>query len=127
MYPIQFHADELAWQDSGIAGVRFKILDGNPAERASVVLYRFEPGSVVAQHLHTGADELAYVLEGAFIEDERIYGAGAVFAAPAGSGHGPHRTDSGCTVMFVLSAALDFVALPCATTGSDTQATMTGG
>ncbi|MCR6666704.1 MAG: cupin domain-containing protein [Methyloversatilis sp.] len=62
-------------------------------------------------HLHTEADEVAYVLDGEFIENGRRYGPGAVFAAPAGTVHGPHETDTGCTVMFMLSKTLDFVAV----------------
>lgn len=111
MYTTQFHADDLSWQANGIDGVHYKVLNGNPAEGPSVVVYRFDPGSAVQNHLHTEADEVAYVLEGEFIENGRRYGPGAVFAAPAGTAHGPHETDTGCTVMFMLSKTLDFVAV----------------
>jgi quercetin dioxygenase-like cupin family protein len=109
MYTKEFHADALAWQPSGIDGVHFKVLDGDPATTASVVVYKFDPGSTVPAHMHTHADEVAYVLEGNFIENDKSYGPGSVFAAPAGTSHGPHNTQTGSTVMFVLSRELDFV------------------
>ena len=110
MYTKQFHADSIDWIPSGIEGVNYKILDGDPATMASVVVYKFEPGSVVPHHLHTQADEVAYVLDGEFIEGGVAYKAGSVFAAPAGTTHGPHETKTGATVLFVLSQQLDFVA-----------------
>lgn len=109
MYTKSFHADSLEWQPSGIDGVHFKVLDGDLATSASVVVYRFDAGSTVPAHLHTKADEVAYVLNGDFIEDGVTYEAGSVFAAPAGTVHGEHRTATGCTVMFVLSKELDFI------------------
>lgn len=110
MYTRQFHADTIDWQASGIEGVHFKVLDGDPASSASVVVYKFDPGSTVQTHHHTQADELAYVLDGQFIENGKIHPAGSVFGAPAGTQHGPHTTDTGCTVLFVLSRELDFIA-----------------
>ncbi|MBU0604246.1 MAG: cupin domain-containing protein [Gammaproteobacteria bacterium] len=110
MYAKQFHANALDWQPSGIDGVNFKVLDGDPASGPSVVVYRLDPGSVIPAHRHTESDEVAYVLDGDFIEGDTTHEAGSVFAAPAGVEHGAHRTESGCTVLFVLSRQLDFVA-----------------
>lgn len=109
MYTKNFHADSLEWQPSGIEGVHFKVLDGDLATTAAVVVYRFDAGSVVPAHSHTKADEVAYVLDGDFIENGVTYKAGSVFAAPAGTVHGEHRTVNGATVMFVLSRELDFI------------------
>lgn len=109
MYTKAFHADSLEWQPSGIEGVDFKVLDGEVATTASTVIYKFGAGSQVPAHLHTQADEVAYVLDGQFIENGKTYGPGSVFAAPAGTSHGPHTTDTGCTVMFILSKGLDFI------------------
>ena len=109
MYTKSFHADSIEWQPSGIDGVHFKVLDGDPATCAAVTIYKFDPGSVVPAHHHTKADEVAYVLEGEFIEGGVTYKAGSVFTAPAGTVHGEHRTQTGSTVMFVLSRELDFI------------------
>lgn len=109
MYTKEFHADSLDWLPSGIDGVNFKVIDGEVATTASTVLYKFDAGSSVQSHLHTQADEIAYVLDGQFIENGKTYGPGSVFTAPAGTTHGPHSTDTGCTVMFVLSKGLDFI------------------
>ncbi len=109
MYTKEFHVDSLEWQPSGIDGVHFKVLDGEVATTASTVVYKFDPGSTVPEHLHTQADEVAYVLDGEFIENGKSYGPGSVFSAPAGIAHGPHTTRTGCTVLFVLSKGLDFI------------------
>lgn len=109
MYTKSFHTDTLEWTPSGIADVDYKVLDGDLATSAAVVVYRFGPGSVVQAHSHTVADEVAYVLDGDFIENGVTYKAGSVFTAPAGTVHGEHRTTNGCTVMFVLSRELDFI------------------
>ncbi len=109
MYSKIFHTTSLEWQPSGIDGVTFKTIDGDMTTGKSVVLYHFEPGSVVPAHTHTQSDELGYVLEGEFIEGGVAYHAGSVFSAPAGTVHGEHRTNTGATVMFVLSDTLDFV------------------
>jgi quercetin dioxygenase-like cupin family protein len=109
MYTKCFHADSIDWQPSGIDGVHFKVLDGDLATSAAVVVYRFDAGSTVPAHSHTKADEVAYVLDGDFIENGVTYKAGSVFAAPAGTVHGEHRTVNGATVLFVLSRELDFI------------------
>jgi quercetin dioxygenase-like cupin family protein len=109
MYTKSFHTDSLEWTPSGIDKVDFKVLDGELATTASVVVYRFGPGSVVQAHSHTHADEWAYVMDGDFIENGITYKAGSMFTAPAGTVHGEHKTVNGCTVMFVLSKGLDFV------------------
>lgn len=109
MYEKQFHADELAWQATGIDGVEFKVLDGDPGTGPSFVMYRFAPGSVVPEHFHSKAAEVAYVLEGELIEAGKPCKAGTVFTASAGVSHGPHETRTGCTVVFALSEQLDFV------------------
>ena len=109
MYTKTFHSNSLEWQPSGIDGVTFKTLDGDMTAGKSVVVYHFDAGSVVPAHSHTHSDELGYVLDGDFIEGGVAYHAGSVFAAPAGTVHGEHRTNTGCTVMFVLSDTLDFV------------------
>jgi len=109
VYTKNFHADSIEWQPSGIDGVHFKVLDGDLATGAAVTVYKFDPGSVVPAHFHTKADEVAYVLEGDFVENGATYSAGSVFAAPAGTVHGEHRTVNGAVVLFVLSRELDFI------------------
>jgi quercetin dioxygenase-like cupin family protein len=109
MYTKTFHSNSIDWQPSGIDGVTFKSLDGDMTTGKSVVVYHFDAGSVVPAHSHTQSDELGYVLDGDFIENGVSYHSGSVFAAPAGTVHGEHRTQTGCTVMFVLSDTLDFI------------------
>jgi len=109
VYTKKFHTESLDWLPSGIDGVTYKTVDGDMTAGKSVVIYHFDAGSVVPAHSHTHSDELGYVIDGDFIEDGVTYHAGSMFAAPAGTVHGEHRTATGCTVMFVLSDTLDFV------------------
>lgn len=109
MYTKSFHSDSIDWTPAGLEGVEFKTIDGDLATTAAVAIYRFAPGCVVVPHLHSVTDELAYILDGDFIEDGVTHRAGSVFKAPAGTVHGEHRTKDGCTIMFVFSRELDFV------------------
>ena len=109
MYTKMFHTNSLEWQPSGIDGVTYKTIDGDMTTGKSVVIYHFDAGAVVPAHSHTHSDELGYVLDGDFIEGGVTYHAGSVFAAPAGTVHGEHRTATGATVRFGLSDTLDFV------------------
>ncbi len=108
MYDQSVNANGLKWTETELTGVAYKLLSTDPDTGAHLMLYRFAPGSVVPQHSHTHAAETAYVLEGEFIEDNKVYGPGQSFYAQPGVPHGPHRTDKGSLVLFQLSAPLDF-------------------
>lgn len=109
MYQKLIHVDTVAWEKSGFPGVHYKLLSGDPSIGPSVAVYRFDAGSSIPAHVHSMANETAYVLEGEFIENGEVFGAGAVLTGLAGTTHGPHRSLAGCTVLFALSGELDFI------------------
>lgn len=108
MYQIAKHEKDIDWTPADLPGVSFKLLSRNPDTGASVALYRFDPGSSVPKHWHSESDETGYVLEGEFIDNGKAYGPGSVFYGQSGTTHGPHLTNTGCLVLFVLSGKLDF-------------------
>lgn len=108
MYEWIRQIDDGELKPAGLEGISYQVLSGAPDIGASVTVYHFSPGASIPAHFHAFADETALVLEGDFIEDGKVYGAGAVLFGPAGCTHGPHRSESGCKVMFSLSGELDF-------------------
>lgn len=69
-----------------------------------VVLLKMQPGAVLRKHYHPNVGEVLYVLEGEFINDGERLAANSFIAHAAGVVHGPHTTETGCTVMFIQSA-----------------------
>jgi quercetin dioxygenase-like cupin family protein len=58
-----------------------------------------KPGSVIPAHLHEGVAEVLYVVEGDFINEGKQYPSGTSLHVKASKPHGPHSTESGCTVL----------------------------
>jgi quercetin dioxygenase-like cupin family protein len=50
-----------------------KILNGDQSFGPAVAILRMEPGSEIARHLHEQTTEMAYVLDGDFINDGVSY------------------------------------------------------
>jgi len=57
------------------------------------------PGSVIPAHLHEGVAEVLYVIEGDFVNEGKKYAAGTSLHVKAGKVHGPHSTETGCTIL----------------------------
>jgi quercetin dioxygenase-like cupin family protein len=100
--------EEMDWMPLDFPGVGVKVLHQDEAPGAMIVLTRLEPGAAIPEHWHSQADETVYVLEGEFIENASCHGPGSLFVARAGSLHGPHRSETGCTVLTQFTAGLDF-------------------
>lgn len=109
MYDVKTHSDQHAWKPTDFEGVETKVLNTNPNTGGLTVLTRMSPGTTIPAHHHELADEVVYVLEGEFIEDDESHSPGTMFFAAAGSTHGPHRTEVGCVVLTQFSKTLDFV------------------
>jgi anti-sigma factor ChrR (cupin superfamily) len=75
---------------------------------AMTVLTHIAPGASIPEHWHSVADESVFVLKADFIEGGISYGPGTFFVGKARTSHGPHQTQSGCTVITNFSAPLDF-------------------
>lgn len=93
------HSEDLAWQESPIAGVQRKPLDriGDEVARATTIV-RYAPGSSFTPHTH-GAGEEILVLEGVFSDEFGDYPSGTYLRNPPNSTHAP-RSEEGC-ILFV--------------------------
>ena len=80
-----------------------KILNGDQSFGPAVAILRMEPGSEIARHLHEQTTEMAYVLDGDFINDGISYPKGTEFNIKPNTPHGPHTTKTGCTVLVTFS------------------------
>jgi quercetin dioxygenase-like cupin family protein len=112
MYDLKQSPNETNWTPLDFPGVQIKLLHTEHTSGATTVLTRLAPGSTIPKHRHTQADETVYVLEGDFIEDGQSFGPGSFFAGKAGTDHGPHSSNTGCTVLTRFSAPLDFALVP---------------
>ena len=108
MYQAILDVGSIEWVALDFQGVEMKILRRDDATGAMAVLTRIGPGCEIPAHWHSQADETVYVLEGDFIEDGIGHGPGTFFAGKAGTPHGPHRSEGGCTALTHSSAELDF-------------------
>ena len=91
-----------------IAGVKIQTLHTDGISGAMTVLTHIAPGAIIPEYWHTFVDETVFVLSDDFIEQGRSYGPGAFFVGKAGTSHGPHDSVSGCIVLTMFSAPLDF-------------------
>jgi anti-sigma factor ChrR (cupin superfamily) len=98
---VVMHGDDLAWQDSPMAGVSRRMLDriGGEVARATTIV-RYAPGSHFSSHVHTGGEEFL-VLEGVFQDEHGDFPAGAYIRNPPQSRHTP-GSEPGCVILVKL-------------------------
>lgn len=56
-------------------------------------------GSMIPAHMHEGVAEVLYVVEGEFINEGKRHAPGTSLHVRAGKPHGPHSTETGCTLL----------------------------
>lgn len=90
------------WVDSPMPGVDRMMLDriGDEVARATS-LVRYAPGSVFAEHVHSGGEEF-FVLEGEFGDEHRRYPTGTYVRNPIGTSHTPKVGERGCVILVKL-------------------------
>lgn len=79
-------------------------INNDIARAPFVVMLKMAPGAVLRKHYHPNVGEVLYILEGEFINDGERLAAGSFTTHGDGVVHGPHTTETGCTVMFIQSA-----------------------
>jgi anti-sigma factor ChrR (cupin superfamily) len=80
-----------------------QVLNSDQSWGPAVVVLRMEPGSEIARHLHEQTTEMAYVLDGDFVNEGISYLAGMEWNIKPMTAHGPHTTQNGCTVLVTFS------------------------
>jgi anti-sigma factor ChrR (cupin superfamily) len=87
-------------------GVEIYPIYGDPRQGPSAALLRYEPGSGVPAHTHTGHEHIL-VLSGSQSDRNGTYGEGTLVVNPPGSVHEVHSA-SGCVVLVIWEKPVCF-------------------
>ena len=96
------------WVESGVPGVRVKILAIDRARDRVTMLLKAEPGARYPAHRHSGPEE-CYVISGSVVVEGRLLRAGDFHHAEGDSDHAEMWTDDGVEALLVASAS-DYAA-----------------
>lgn len=94
------HASTVDWFDTGLPGIRAKVLALDKGRDQATLLVRAEAGAVYPSHTHHAPEE-CYVVRGSIVIDGRTLHAGDFHHADAGSDHGELTTVDGAEVLIV--------------------------
>jgi putative transcriptional regulator len=93
-------AAEATWIDTGLPGVRARILSVDRARSLVTLMIRAEAGAVYPAHKHHGPEE-CLVLSGSVVIDGRVLRAGDFHHADEDSEHGEITTTEGAEVILI--------------------------
>jgi quercetin dioxygenase-like cupin family protein len=88
------------WTDTGLPGVRARVLAVDKTRSLVTLLIRAEPGAVYPSHKHHGPEE-CFVIRGSVVIDGRVLRAGDFHHADEDSDHGEITTTDGAEVLLV--------------------------
>ena len=94
------HAGPADWFDTGLPGIRAKVLALDQGRAQATLLIRAEAGAVYPSHTHHAPEE-CYVVRGSIVIDGRTLLAGDFHHADAASDHGEITTVTGAEVLIV--------------------------
>ena len=93
-------AADAAWYETGVPGIRARVLAVDKVRSLVTLVVRADPGAVYPPHTHHGPEE-CYVISGSVIVDGRVLRAGDFHHADENSEHGEIATTEGAEVLFV--------------------------
>jgi quercetin dioxygenase-like cupin family protein len=93
-------AAEAAWIDTGLPGIRARVLAVDKARSLVTLVIRAEPGAVYPPHKHHGPEE-CFVISGSVVIDGRVLRAGDFHHADKDSDHGEITTTEGAEVILI--------------------------
>lgn len=93
-------ASEADWFDTGLPGIRAKVLAVDTVRELATILLRAEPGAIYPSHRHSAPEE-CYVLRGTVVIDGRELHAGDFHHADADSEHGDITAPTGAEVLII--------------------------
>ena len=97
-YTVQ--AGDADWFETGLPGIRAKVLAIDKVRELATLLIHAEPGAVYPSHRHHAPEE-CYVLGGSVVIDGRVLHAGDFHHADADTDHGEVTTTTGADVLIV--------------------------
>ncbi len=95
---------EIEWRACA-PGIHAKELFKDPQAHTVTTLYKFDPGTTIGKHSHTGFEQ-CFILQGDFVVNGESYGPGDYHCAPPGSTHELITSTQGALVLIV--AAYDY-------------------
>jgi anti-sigma factor ChrR (cupin superfamily) len=95
-------AEEGAWEEVGISGIKVKRLFVDPERDSVTMLVRMPAGAAYPRHRHAGPEQ-CYVIEGDLRVDKLAFFAGDYQYAEPNSFHGVQYTEKGCLLLIVSS------------------------
>jgi quercetin dioxygenase-like cupin family protein len=93
-------AAEARWIDTGLPGIRARILSVDTTRSLVTLVIRAAPGAVYPSHKHHGPEE-CFVISGSVVIDGRVLRAGDFHHADDDSEHGEITTIEGAEVLLV--------------------------
>ena len=93
-------AADAAWTDTGLPGIRARVLAVDKTRSLVTLIIRAEPGAVYPSHKHHGPEE-CLVISGSVTIDGRVLRAGDFHHADEDSQHGEITTTEGAEVLLV--------------------------
>ena len=93
-------AADTTWTDTGLPGIRARVLAVDRARSLVTLLICAEPGAVYPPHRHHGPEE-CFVISGSVVIDGRVLRAGDFHHADEDSEHGEITTTEGAEVLLV--------------------------
>ncbi|HEX2343781.1 MAG TPA: cupin domain-containing protein [Vicinamibacterales bacterium] len=100
-------AADAAWIDTGLPGIRARVLAVDKVRSLVTLLIRAEPGAVYPAHKHHGPEE-CFVISGSVVIDGCVLRAGDFHHADEDSDHGEITTTEGAEVL-VVGAVEDYL------------------
>ena len=100
-------AADTAWIDTGLPGVRARVLAVDKARSSVTLVIRAEAGAVYPSHKHHGPEE-CFVISGSVVIGGRVLRAGDFHHADEDSDHGEITTTEGAEVL-VVGAIEDYL------------------
>jgi anti-sigma factor ChrR (cupin superfamily) len=93
-------AADAAWVDTGLPGIRARVLAVDKARSLVTLVIRAEAGAVYPSHKHHGPED-CFVISGSVVIDGRVLRAGDFHHADEDSEHGEITTTEGADVLIV--------------------------